>query len=45
MKLNDQLDMMLERDKDDNEMTTNELSNKIYIRYYLTKNQLSKKMI
>ena len=43
MKINDQLDMMLERDNDDNEMTPNDISKKIYIRYYLTKNQLSKK--
>jgi len=38
MHINNQLDMILER-TDDN----NELSKKIYIRYYLTKNQLSKK--
>jgi DNA-directed RNA polymerase subunit H (RpoH/RPB5) len=41
MKLNNQLDMMLERVKTDDEESNK--SNKIYIRYYLSKNQLSKK--
>ena len=41
MKVNNQLDMMLERVKTDDEESNK--SNKIYIRYYLSKNQLSKK--
>lgn len=42
MKVNNQLDMMLEKVQTDDDSNNNK-SNKIYIRYYLTKNQLSKK--
>jgi len=51
MNLNNQLDMILERSNDDEldisgeniVIPSKELSSKIYIRYYLTKNQLTKK--